>query len=132
MSFLGNIIWFILGGLWLFLAWTLMGIVLCITIIGIPLGLQCFKIARLSAAPFGKEVWINPTSGSLILNVIWIIFGGIPIAAFYIASGIGLCMTIIGIPFGIQQFKMVVLALFPFGARVMPSNQYYAQVYFRQ
>lgn len=129
MTCLGNIIWFIFGGLWSFLMWGIVGIVFCITIIGIPIGIQCFKMARLSAAPFGKEVWVNPSGGSLLLNIIWILIGGVPLAATYIGTGIVLCLTIIGIPFGLQQFKLVLLALFPFGSQIVSSNQMYAQVY---
>lgn len=132
MSCLGNIIWFIFGGFVSFISWTFIGLLFCVTIIGIPLGIQCFKMARLSAAPFGREVWVNPSGGSLLLNIIWIIFGGIPLAASYIASGIALCLTIIGIPFGIQQFKMVTLALFPFGAEIVHSNVTYGQVHVRR
>ncbi|MBG9984299.1 YccF domain-containing protein [Aerococcaceae bacterium DSM 111022] len=132
MSCLGNIIWFIFGGFVSFISWAFIGLLLCLTIIGIPLGIQCFKMARLSAAPFGKEVYVNPSGGSLLINILWIIFGGLPLATSYIASGIVLCLTIIGIPFGIQQFKMVALALFPFGAEVLNSNVTYGQVHVRR
>ncbi len=128
MSCLGNVIWFIFGGLVNFIVWSFFGILLCLTIIGIPLGRQCFKMARLSAAPFGKEVIVSPRGTPLFVNIIWILLAGVPIAASYFVSGVVLCLTIIGIPFGIQQFKMMLLALFPFGTVVRQSNDYYSNV----
>lgn len=119
MSFLGNLIWFIFGGFWSWLLWFLYGILWCITIIGIPIGTQCFKFAKLSLFPFGKEV---DTSGmgtfSTLLNIIWVIVTGIPMALNYAILGLAFCITIIGIPFGKQYFKLAKLALTPFGANV--------------
>ncbi len=128
MSCLGNVIWFIFGGLINFVVWSFFGVLLCLTIIGIPLGRQCFKMARLSAAPFGKEVIVSPRGSSLFLNILWILLAGVPIAAIFFMSGVVLCVTIIGIPFGIQQFKLMLLALFPFGSVVRPSISYYSNV----
>lgn len=90
----------------------------CITIIGIPVGTQCFKMAGLSFFPFGKEVTYGGGAGSLILNVLWLIISGLPLAIEHLAIGAALCITIIGIPFGLQQFKLAKLALMPFGATV--------------
>ncbi len=117
MRILGNILWFILGGLLLGLLWTILGIVLCITIIGIPFGLQCFKAATLSFAPFGKEVDIDFTEHP-VANVIWAVLCGWEIALAYLVYGIIFCVTIIGIPFGLQMFKFMKLAFFPFGADI--------------
>ena len=97
MSCLGNILWFIFGGFWNALIWCFFGILWCMTIIGIPVGLQCFKFAGLSFFPFGKEVVYGGGAGSFVLNV---------------------CVTIVGIPFGLQHFKLAKLALMPFGAEV--------------
>lgn len=117
LSVLGNIIWLIFGGLITSLGWLLVGIILCITIIGIPFGKQCFKFAALSLTPFGKEV--NTNFGKHpIMNLIWLILFGWEMFLGYIASGLVLCITIIGIPFGVQIFKLSVLALFPFGAKI--------------
>lgn len=118
MGCLGNLLWFIFGGLVSGLSWCLAGCLWCITIVGIPVGLQCFKIAGLSFFPFGKEVTYGGGAGSFILNILWMIFSGILLALEHLGLGIFLCVTIIGIPFGLQQFKLAKLALMPFGAEV--------------
>ncbi len=117
ISILANIIWIIFGGIVTCLAWLLLGLLLCITIIGIPFGKQCFKFAALTLAPFGKKVNLN-FSKHPIMNIIWLILFGWEMCIGYILSGIILCITIIGIPFGLQVFKMSGLALIPFGATV--------------
>lgn len=117
MKTLANIIWFIFGGIWLGLAWAFLGILLCITIIGIPLGKQCFKAATLTFMPFGKKVVTN-FSKHPIANIIWILVCGWEMAMGYLVSGIICCITIIGIPLGLQSFKLMALALLPFGATV--------------
>ncbi|MFV0560971.1 MAG: YccF domain-containing protein [Enterococcus sp.] len=127
MSCLGNILWFIFGGLIGGLGWILAGILWCITIIGIPIGVQCFKFAGLSFAPFGKEVIYGGSTFSIIVNIIWLLISGIPLALAHVASGIILCITIIGIPFGMQSFKLAKLALMPFGAKIVPSGTYYLE-----
>ena len=119
MSILINILWFICGGWLLGLSWLVLGLIWCITVVGIPYGLQCFKFAKLSAVPFGKEVVYSNSAGSFLLNIIWIILTGVPMAIECAALGLGLCCTIIGIPFGIQCFKMAKLALMPFGSSVV-------------
>lgn len=119
MTILGNILWIILGGFLNALAWVIAGLLWCITIIGIPVGVQCFKIAGLSLCPFGKEVRYEGGAGSFLLNVIWFIFGGLEIALPTFLWGCILCITIIGIPFGKQFFKLAKLALCPFGAEVV-------------
>ncbi|OXN01695.1 YccF domain-containing protein [Bifidobacterium vansinderenii] len=116
MRLLGNILWLILGGLFLALGWAIIGIILCITIIGIPLGIQAFKMAQLTLTPFGKHVDYGGGFGSLLLNIIWIVIAGLWMAIGYVIAGLANCITIIGIPFGIQSFKMAKLALMPFGA----------------
>ena len=118
MGCLGNFLWFIFGGFFSGLSWCLAGVIWCITIIGIPVGTQCFKMAGLSFFPFGKEVTYGGGAGSLILNVLWLIISGLPLAIEHLAIGAALCITIIGIPFGLQQFKLAKLALMPFGATV--------------
>ena len=115
---MGNFLWFIFGGFVSGLSWCLAGVIWCITIIGIPVGTQCFKMAGLSFFPFGKEVTYGGGAGSLILNVLWLIISGLPLAIEHLAIGATLCITIIGIPFGLQQFKLAKLALMPFGATV--------------
>lgn len=125
MNFLGNLIWLIFGGLTGAISWFLAGCLWCVTIIGIPVGLQCFKIAGLSLWPFGKQVVYSNSSMSLLVNIIWLIISGLPLAIGHFISGLLLCITIIGIPFGRQSFKLAQLALMPFGARVVSSNNYY-------
>ena len=118
MGCLGNLLWFIFGGLLGGLSWCLAGCLWCITIVGIPVGVQCFKLASLCFFPFGKEVQYGGGAGSLILNIIWLIVSGIPLAVESAVMGCILCITIIGIPFGLQHFKIAKLALMPFGAAV--------------
>lgn len=119
MSILGNILWFVFGGAISGLSWCLAGVLWCISIVGIPVGLQCFKIAGLTFFPFGKEVVYGGGAGSLLLNVLWIILSGLPLALEHLVFGAILCVTIVGIPFGLQQFKLAKLALMPFGAAVV-------------
>lgn len=119
MSCLGNLIWFLVGGLWQGLSWLLVGLLWCITIVGIPIGLQCFKFASLAFFPFGKEVRYGGGAISTIVNIIWLLISGIPLAIAAVLDGLLLCITIIGIPFGLQCFKMAKLALMPFGAEVV-------------
>ncbi len=117
MSILGNIIWFIFGGFLSAIAWMISGILLCITVIGIPLGLQAFKIASFVLWPFGREVTIGRFGAAgAIGNVIWIILFGWELVITHIILGLFFTITIIGIPFGRQHFKLARLAFLPFGA----------------
>lgn len=100
------------------LSWLFVGLLWCITIVGIPIGVQCFKFAGLAFFPFGKEVTYGGGVGSLLLNILWLIFGGIPLALEAAFIGLILCITVIGIPFGLQCFKIAKLALMPVGAKV--------------
>ena len=119
MNLLGNILWFICGGIISGLSWILAGVIWCITIIGIPIGLQCFKFAGLSFWPFGKQVIYGGGAMSTIANIFWLLFSGIPLALENLLLGLICCITIIGIPFGKQFFKIAKLALTPFGAKVI-------------
>jgi len=119
MNFIGNVIWLILGGIFAAILWALAGVILCITIIGIPFGLQCFKIANFVLWPFGKEIELGHFgAGGLILNIIWIIVFGWGFAVTHLVIGLLFCLTIIGIPFGLQHFKFAQLGLIPFGAKI--------------
>ena len=113
-----NILWIIFGGLLSALGWVGTGILYCITIIGIPVGIQCFKLSSISINPFGKEIRYEGGAGSFLLNVLWFIFGGLEMAIGNFLLGVLLCITIIGIPFGKQFFKIAGLSLRPFGAIV--------------
>ena len=119
MKLLGNILWFLLGGLVSALSWAFAGVLWCITIIGIPVGLQCFKFASLSLFPFGKDVLCGGGTPSLLLNILWLVVSGLPLAIAHAAWGCLLCITIVGIPFGLQFFKLARLALLPFGSRIV-------------
>lgn len=124
MSLLLNILWIILGGFFVFCGYVVGGFALCLTIIGIPWGVQCFKIAILALLPFGSEVSSRypesyPTSGlNIILNIVWLIFGGLWIVLNHLVWGVLLCITIIGIPFGLQHFKLMKLGFLPFGRHI--------------
>lgn len=119
MNFIMNLLWFVTCGFWQWCSWMAAGIIWCITIAGIPVGLQCFKFAGLVVFPFGKDVLYSAKMTSFLLNIIWILVSGVPLALSALANGIALCLTIIGIPFGLQCFKFAKLALMPFGARVV-------------
>lgn len=119
MRTLGNIIWIIFGGLITALFWVLWGVIFHITIIGIPLGRQAFKMANLTLAPFGKTIIYGGGAPSLLANIIWVVLIGIWEAIAYVIAGAVFCVTIIGIPFGLQLFKLAKLSLMPFGARVV-------------
>lgn len=119
MSCLGNFLWFIFGGFISGFSWMLAGCLWCISIIGIPYGIQCSKFASVSFFPFGKEIIYGGGTVSFLVNVIWILISGIPLVLEHITLGCLLCITIIGIPFGMQQFKLAKLALMPFGAKIV-------------
>lgn len=121
MKIIGNILWLILGGILISLYYAFVGLLFCLTIIGIPFGLQLFKMTGFSLWPFGREVVSGPNDAgclSILMNIIWILCGGIEIALLHLWFGIVLCITIIGIPFGLQHFKMTLLALIPFGKEI--------------
>lgn len=119
MSLIGNILWFIFGGFISGLSWLFSGVIWCISIIGIPYGVQCFKFASLSFWPFGKDVEYGGGSVSTILNIIWLLFFGIWMAIGNAVIGLLWCITIVGIPFGMQFFKIAKLSLTPFGAKIV-------------
>ena len=117
MRTIANIIWILTGGWILSLLWAILGALLCITIVGIPFGLQCFKAAKLSFFPFGKKVILDFAKHP-IANAIWVIICGWGMAVAYFFAGVINCITIIGIGSGIQCFKMMKLAFAPFGAKI--------------
>lgn len=118
MGCLGNALWFLFGGIWLGLGWFLTGLLWCLTIVGIPVGMQCFKFAKLAFFPFGKDVVFGGGAVSLLMNLLWLLFGGIALAVESAVIGIAFCITIVGVPFGMQCFKLAKLALMPFGAEI--------------
>ena len=121
MTLLGNLVWIVFGGLFLSIAYLLLGVVYCVTIVGIPIGLQLFKMASLSLSPFGRTIRDKEDGMgclSMFLNVLWIVFGGIEMAMSHAVVGLLFCITIVGIPFGVQHFKLALLALLPFGKEI--------------
>ena len=121
MKTLGNIIWFILGGFISWISWIVIGVLWSITIIGLPIGKQCFKFATMAAAPFGRDIQLSDSGPSLLLNILWLVLGGFVMVLEEVALGIGFCLTIVGIPFGLQHFKHAKLALLPFGAKIVKN-----------
>lgn len=126
MKLLGNIIWVVFGGLFLALEYVIAGLLLCCTIIGIPFGWQVIKMSGLALWPFGKEIrYKQQTSGCLgtFMNLLWILIGGIWLALEHAIIGVVFFITIIGIPFGKQHFKLASIALTPFGREVVSSGK---------
>jgi uncharacterized membrane protein YccF (DUF307 family) len=118
MTFLGNIIWLVFGGLLSGLAYMLVGVVLCLTVVGLPFGVQAFKIGIATLAPFGKQVVELPQANStlrIVFNVLWLVFAGWEIALGHLVWAGVLALTVVGVPFAIQHIKLIPLALFPFG-----------------
>jgi uncharacterized membrane protein YccF (DUF307 family) len=125
MNTLGNLIWLLFGGFFSALGYVIGGIALCLTVVGIPFGLQCFKLAGFVLWPFGREAISTAASGGClvtVLNIIWIIWGELWVAVVHVVFGLLLYITIIGIPFGKQHFKLVEVSLMPFGKRIVEKS----------
>ena len=125
MNTFGNIVFFVLGGFIIFLGYVLGGIILCLTIVGIPFGFQCFKLAGGVLAPFGREVReVEPPGGcvTIVLNVIWIILPGLELAIMHLLLAAIFALTIVGIPIASQHIKLIPLALLPFGRQVRDTQ----------
>ena len=125
MNLLMNILWLLLGGIFTAIEYLIASFLMMITIIGIPFGLQTLKMALLALYPFGKEVRSCPDSGgclSILMNILWIFLGGIWISFSHLVFGVLLSITIIGLPFGIQHFKLAGLALTPFGKEIIDKR----------
>lgn len=122
MSLLMNILWLLFGGILIAVEYLISSVLMMVTIIGIPFGIQTLKMSFLALCPFGKQVRSRPDSGgclSIVMNILWIFLGGIWISLSHLALGVILCITIIGIPFGMQHFKLAGLALTPFGKEII-------------
>ncbi|MEW2435090.1 YccF domain-containing protein [Streptomyces caniferus] len=128
MKFILNVLWLVLSGLWLALGYVLAGVICCILIITIPFGIASFRIAGYALWPFGRTTVVRHDAGvgSAIGNVVWIIFAGWWLALGHIVTGLALCVTIIGIPFGIANFKMIPVSLMPLGRDIVPTDEPFA------
>ncbi|MBQ7190491.1 MAG: YccF domain-containing protein [Kiritimatiellae bacterium] len=122
MALIGNILWFVFGGIWLGLEWVVSGLICCCTIIGIPYGVACFRIAGFAFCPFGRTLVECEDAGvcTFVLNVIWVIFAGIWLWLSAVLVGILYCCTIIGIPVGIGCFRLAKVSFAPLGKKVVP------------
>lgn len=122
MNFIGNILWAICGGFIIAAYYFIVGLLFCITIVGAPFGYQLIKMAGFALWPFGREARSASNDGgclAIFMNILWILLGGIEIAMLHLGFGLILCCTIIGIPFGVQHFKMAILAVVPFGKEIV-------------
>ena len=122
MSFLGNLLWLILGGLVIALIYFIVGLLFCVSIIGIPFGLQLMKLGVLALSPCGKDIATNPSFNgclSIFMNVLWFLIGGWNVALLHLGIGLVCLITIIGIPFALQHFKLALVAVFPFGSTMV-------------
>lgn len=119
-----NIIWLILSGFWMAVAYVVFGVIACILIITIPFGIASFRIAGYALWPFGRTIMRRPEAGiaSVIGNAIWIVIAGLWLAIGHLVSGTLLCLTIIGIPLGIANFKMIPISLVPLGSEIVDTD----------
>ena len=128
MRTLLNLIWLVLAGFWLAVGYAIAGIICCVLIITIPFGIAAFRIAGYTLWPFGRTMVDKPGAGggALIGNLIWIVFAGWWLALGHLATGIALCVTIIGIPLGLANFKLIPISLVPLGKEIVPSDRPFA------
>ena len=121
MRTLLNLIWFVFSGIWLWMAYMLAGILCCLLIVTIPWGIASFRMASYAVWPFGRELVDKPSAGvlSFLGNVIWVVAAGWWLALTHIATGLALCVTIIGIPMGIANFKLIPVSLMPLGKQIV-------------
>lgn len=120
MKTVGNVLWFVVAGIWSAVAWVLFAGVLAVTVVGLPLARQCIKLAHFSLWPMGRQAIADETAmkATPVLNAVWFI-PGLILALVYVIAGVLLCITVIGIPFGLQAFKFAKLAFAPFGKKVV-------------
>ncbi len=119
-----NVLWLVLAGFWMAVGYAIAGIICCILIITIPFGIASFRIALFALWPFGKTVVRRSDAGapSCVGNAVWLIFAGWWLALGHLVTGITLCITIIGIPFGIANFKLIPVSLLPLGREIVDSD----------
>ncbi len=132
MSTIGNIIWILLGGIWMSLGWVAAGVIMHLTVIGIPWGRSCFVIAGFTLYPFGHEAVsrkevrgrddVGTGSVGMAGNIVWLLLAGWWLALGHLVAGLTTCLTVIGIPFGIQHFKLAGVSLMPIGKTIVPQQ----------
>jgi uncharacterized membrane protein YccF (DUF307 family) len=124
MRWVLNVLWLVLAGFWMFLGYMLVGVLWCITIIGIPFGIAAFRIGLFALWPFGRTIIKKPGAGvgSGIGNVFWFILSGVWLAIGHAVTGALLCITVIGIPLGLANFKLIPISLFPLGKDIVPTD----------
>lgn len=124
MKLILNLIWLVLSGFWMFLGYLLAGLLLCLTIIGIPFGIAAFRIGAYALWPFGRTLVQRPTAGlgSAVGNVLWFLLAGIWLAIGHAVTGVLMCVTIIGIPLGLASFKLIPVSLAPLGREIVPGG----------
>ncbi|GHF43520.1 uncharacterized membrane protein YccF (DUF307 family) [Amycolatopsis bartoniae] len=121
MRLLLNIIWLVLAGFWMALAYVLAGIICCVLIVTIPFGIASFRIANYALWPFGRTIVDHSGTASVVGNVVWLVFAGWWLALGHLVTGIALCVTIIGIPLGLANFKLIPVSLVPLGKEIVPA-----------
>ncbi len=128
MRTLLNLIWLVLAGFWLAVGYAIAGIICCVLIVTIPFGIAAFRIAGYTLWPFGRTIVDKPSAGAgaVLGNIIWVIFAGWWLALGHLATGIALCVTIIGIPLGVANFKLIPISLLPLGKDIVPTDQPFA------
>ncbi|WP_219417584.1 YccF domain-containing protein [Pseudonocardia nigra] len=131
MRTIGNVLWLVLAGWWLALAYAIAGLLACVLIVTIPFGIASFRLAGYALWPFGRRVVVHRTAGlpSVLGNVLWILLFGWELAVLHVLAGVLLMVTIVGIPFGIASFKLAVLALVPLGTRVVEADEVWVPQY---
>jgi uncharacterized membrane protein YccF (DUF307 family) len=129
MRTLLNLLWLVFSGLWLAIGYVLAGVVLCVLIITIPFGVACFRLAAFVVWPFGRAVVRKPEAGapSAVANVLWFLLAGLWMALAHLLLGVVLCLTIIGIPLGLGNFKLAAVAIAPLGKEIVPADDPRAQ-----
>ena len=118
---ISNILWFLLGGLWLGILFGFFGVILCATVVGLPLGVQCFRVALVTMFPYGKRVELHPKRNK-VANIVWAVLFGWELAVVFLAAGLLCCMTVVSFFRGLQAFKLCRLAFVPFGAEISKAN----------
>ena len=128
MRTLLNLIWLVLAGFWLALGYVLAGLICCILIITIPFGIASFRIAGFTLWPFGRTMVDKPSAGAgaVLGNIIWVLVAGWWLALGHLTTGIALCLSIIGIPLGLANFKLIPISLLPLGKEIVPTDQPFA------